>query len=263
MRTFRTLLWLEHRRSWVWAVSLLTSLIFWAWGIKQVLVSDIAARVGIRSSLLGAAAAIGLLVLAIMIGRLRAETRNGQYQVMLLSPPSGYTHILARFTYASVVAAVYFVAIGFLYWWIAELAGIHFDAVTLIELILGLPFFGMAMVVFPMLAWVLLLMVVVSSYRLAGSGWIPGTVMVFGSGVALGKLGEIMARVAYALPGWRIFRHALGAVVERFGPIDPDVSMEMSQVIYQGLPIEPMLIMLAVTALMIFLAGRIWQEVEA
>ena len=156
-----------------------------------------------------------------------------------------------------------FVTIGFLYWWIAELAGIHFDAVTLIELILGLPFFGMAMVVFPMLAWVLLLMVVVSSYRLAGSGWIPGTVMVFGSGVALGKLGEIMARVAYALPGWRIFRHALGAVVERFGPIDPDVSMEMSQVIYQGLPIEPLLIMLAVTALMIFLAGRIWQEVEA
>jgi len=263
MRGFKTLLWLEHRRSWVWAVSLFASLAFWAWGIKQVLVLDIASRAGIRSGLLGIAAAIGLLVLAIMIGRFRGETRNGQYQVMLLSPPSGYSHILARFVYAATVAAIYYVTIAFLYWWIAELAGIHFDAVTLIELILGLPLYGLALIAFPLMAWVLLLMVVVSSYRLSGSGWIPGTIMVFGSGVAFGELGEAISRIAYSLPGWRIFRHAPGALIERFGPLDPEVSTELSQVMYQGVPIEPVLVMLAVTALMLFLAGRIWQEVEA
>ena len=263
MRAFKTLLWLEYRRSWVWAVSLLASLAFWAWGIKQVLVFDIGERVGIRSGLLAVAAMIGVLVLAIMIGRIRGETRNGQYQVMVLSPPSGYIHILARFAFASLTATVYFVAIGFLYWWIAELAGIHFDARTLLELILGLPLYGMAVLVFPLLAWVLLLMVFVSSYRLAGSGWIPGVVMVLGSGIAFGKLWEGIVRISYAMPGWRIFRSAPDALIARFGPLDPEVSTEVSQVIYEGIPFEPLIIMVAFTAVILLIAGRIWQEVEA
>ncbi|MFC2082058.1 hypothetical protein ACFLR0_02630 [Candidatus Bipolaricaulota bacterium] len=99
MKSFGTLLWLEHRRSWVWAVSLIGSLAFWAWGIKQVLVMDVGERFGIRAGLLGVAAMIGALILCLMIGRIRAETRHGQYQVLLLTPPNGYAHVMARYLY--------------------------------------------------------------------------------------------------------------------------------------------------------------------
>ena len=69
--------------------------------------------------------------------------------------------------------------------------------------------------------------------------------------------------IIYALPGWQIFGNAPKALIERFGPLDPKVSTEMSQIVYQGVPIEPLLLMIAITALFLFLAGRIWQEVEA
>ena len=101
MKKFSTLVWLEHRRNWLWSLPLMGSLVFWAWGIKQVTIMDVSERLAIRAGLLMGAAMIGTVILIMMIGRIRSETRNGQYQVLLMSPPSGYTHILARFTYAA------------------------------------------------------------------------------------------------------------------------------------------------------------------
>jgi hypothetical protein len=263
MKGFKTLLWLEHRRSWVWAVSLLGSLAFWAWGIKQVLVMDLAERLGIRAGLLGMAAAIGALVLCLMIGRIRAETRHGQYQVLLLTPPSGYVHIAARYLYAAGVAFVYFVTIGFLYWWIMALAGIHLDPTTLVELILALPFYAMSVTVLPLLAWTLVLMVFISAYRISGPGWVPGTVMILGTPFAFRWLVDGIVRVCYTLPGWRLFANAPVALIERFGQPDPETVIEVNQILYNGVPLEPMLTMLALTAVLLAIAGRIWQEVEA
>jgi hypothetical protein len=239
------------------------SLLFWAWGIKQVQVMDVGERLGIRAGLLMAAVSIGAIVLCMMIGRIRSETRNGQYQVLLMSPPSGYTHILARFTYAVGVAFAYYIALGFMFWWIFELAGISFDTRALFDLILVMPFYGMSITVLPILAYTMLLMVFVSAYRISGTGWIPGVVMLLGTPIALQWLSDWIVRITWTLPGWRVFANAPTALAERFGECDPEVSMEIGEFLYSGLPVEPMLVMLAVTALLLLIAGRIWQEVEA
>ena len=263
MKRFSTLIWLENRRNWIWSLPLMGSLLFWAWGIKQVTVMSVEERLGIRAGLLVAAATIGAVVLCMMIGRIRSETRKGQYQVLLMSPPSGYTHILSRFAYAAGVAFAYFIAIGFLFWWIAALAGISFDAHSLFELILALPFYGMIMTVLPLLAYTLLLMVFVSAYRISGPGWVPGVVMLLGMPIAMQWVGEWIVRISYTLPGWRLFSTAPAALVERFGELEPQVAMDINTALYQGVPVEPMLVMLVVTAVLLLIAGRIWQEVEA
>ena len=263
MKGFKTLLWLEHRRSWIWAVSLLGSLAFWAWGIKQVRVMEVGERLGIRAGLLAMAAAIGTVVLCLMIGRIRAETRHGQYQVLLLTPPSGYAHIAVRYLYAAGVALAYFVTIGFLYWWIMALAGIHLDARTLLELTLAAPFYASSVTVLPLLAWTILLMVFISAYRISGPGWVPGTVMILGTPFAMRWLINGIVRISYSLPGWRLFANAPAALIERFGQPDTEEAFQMSQIIYKGVPVEPLLIMLALTGVLLAIAGRIWQEVEA
>jgi hypothetical protein len=263
MKRFMTLLWLEHRRNWIWSLSLLGSLIFWAWGIKQVTIMDVGERLGVRAGLLLAAAAIGAVVLCLMIGRIRSETRNGQYQVLLLTPPSGYTHVLARFTYGAGVAMAYYIALGFLFWWIFELAGVHLDARSLFDLIVSTPIYGMSCLVFPVLAYVVLLMVFISAYRVSGPGWVPGVTMLFATPFLLNWLGDGIGRILWSLPGWQLFATAPDALTQRFGDFNPDVSVDMDRVFYAGAPLEPMLVMLAVSAILLLIAGRIWQEVEA
>jgi len=198
-----------------------------------------------------------------MIGRIRAETRHGQYQVLLLTPPSGYTHIASRYLYAAGVAFVYAITIGFLYWWIMALAGIHLDPTSLVELTLAVPFYATSVTVLPLMAWTLLLMVFVSAHRISGPGWVPGTVMIVGTPFAVRWLVDGVARISYSLPGWRLFAHAPAALIERFGQPDAEATANMNEIIYHGVPIEPLLVMLAVTVILLAIAGRIWQEVEA
>jgi len=263
MKKFSTLVWLEHRRNWLWSLPLMGSLLFWAWGIKQVLIMSVGERLGIRAGLLMGAATIGMVLLVMMIGRIRSETRNGQYQVLLMSPPSGYTHILARFTYAAGVGFAYYIAIGFMFWWVLELAGINFDTRSLFELILAMPLYGMSVMVLPILAYTLLLMVFISAYRISGKGWIPGVAMLLGTPIAFEWIGEWIGRILYTLPGWRVFANAPAALMERFGEMDLDSTVEVNEALTMGLPLEPMLVMLAITAVLLLVAGRIWQEVEA
>lgn len=265
MKKFSTLVWLEHRRNWLWSLPLMGSLLFWAWGIKQVTVMDVGERLAIRAGLLMGAAAIGTVLLVIMIGRIRSETRNGQYQVLLMSPPSGYTHILARFAYAAGVALAYLVAIGAMFWWILELAGIQLDARSLVDLMISMPIYAMTVAVLPILAYTLLLMVFISAYRLAGAGWIPGTVMLIGTPIAMQYIGDWTSGWLWKLPGWQVFERVQAAVFERLAQADIGASFltATNEGGYSGMPIEPMLIMLVLTAIMLLLAGRIWQEVEA
>lgn len=263
MKKFGTLVWLEHRRNWLWSLPLMGSLVFWAWGIKQVLIMNVEERLAIRAGLLMAAAMIGTVLLIMMIGRIRSETRRGQYQVLLMTPPSGYTHILARFTYAAGIALAYFIAIGAMFWWILELAGVSLDARSLVDLIVSVPFYGVCVMLLPILAYVLLLMVFVSAYRLTGAGWIPGTVMLLGTPFVMEWIGEWIGRSLYSLPGWRVLTHAPAALISKFGELDVESTVEINDALTMGLPMEPMLVMLTLTAIMLVVAGRIWQEVEA
>lgn len=255
MKGFRTLLWLELRRNGVWAGALIGSLAFWAWGLFQVRMVDAAERLEVRAILLVIAAAIGALVLALMIGRIRSETRGGQFQVLLLTPPSGYVHIAARYAFALATAAVYYVAVAGLAWWTLAMAELPLDAGSIAQLVLAVPSYGLAVAVMPLLAWTLLLMVFISAYRVSGPGWIPGTVMVLGTPFALRWLIEGIVRVSYRLPGWHLFGELEGAL-RRAVPSEGEFG------IAAVLPQEPVWIMLAVTIALLAVAGRIWQEVE-
>jgi len=258
MRGFMTLLWLEYRRSRVWGVALIGSLAFWAWGLNQVNVRDIAEQLGIRAVLLGIAAALGGLVLSFMIGRIRSETRQGQYQILLLTPPAGYVHVAVRYVFALVVAVPYFTGIGGLVWWIVGQTGLSLDAGTVAQLVLVCPLYAIGALLIPLLSWTLLLMIFVSAYRISGSGWIPGTVMVLGSPFVLRWYSDWLIHISYTLPGWRLFEGVRALIASTTWGAEIDTSGVTALV----LPQEPLWGMFLLAVVMLVIAGRIWQEVE-
>jgi len=254
---FRTLMWLEARRSWVWGVALIGSLAFWAWGMHQVSFVDPGEQLGVRAAILLVASGIGGLVLCLMIGRIRSETRHGQYQVLLLTPPSGYLHTLARFTFVGMVAVAYYITIGGLAWWAIAQAGLQLDAGSAAQLMLVCPLYGVGLAMLPALAWTLLLMVFVSSYRVSGPGWVPGTVMVLATPFLGSWISEGIWKVSYRLPSWRLFEGLRAAI----NTAAWEAEVEGFHGVF-SLPQEPLWIMLAISAVMLAVAGRIWQEVE-
>ena len=262
MKGFKTLFWLEYRRSGIWAVALIASLAFWAWALYQVRgveSGDVGAAYG---ALLAVAAGIGAVVLALMIGRLRGETRGGQFQVLLLTPSSGAAHIAARYTFALATAAVYYMALGGLVWWVLHMSGSIVDAGSAAQLVLALPLYGLAVVIAPLLAWTLLLMAFISAYRISSTGWIPGTVMALGTPLALRWLVRGIDRVAYALPAWPV----LGGLMSPGTLLWASPDGSEPEVVVDGvmrLPQEPLWIMLALTLVLLVIASRIWGEVEA
>ena len=255
MKGFRTLFWLEYRRSGAWAIALIGSLAFWAWGLFQVRRIELAEQLGIRGMLVAMAAVVGAVVLALMIGRLRGETRGGQYQVLLLSPPSGHVHIAARYTFALVTAILYYVMIGGLACWTLWMSAVPLDAGSITQLTLAIPLYVLGVTVLPLLAWTLLLMVFTSAYRVSGPGWVPGTVMILGTLFALRWLIEGIVRVSYTLPGWRLLGGVQTAVLQ--------TTMEAQPEPVATLPQEPLWIMLTLTLVLLVIASRIWREVEA
>jgi len=257
MRGFATLLWLEYRRSRVWAAALLGSLAFWFWGLNQVMVSDFGERAGIRVGIVGVAAAVGLVVLCFMIGRIRGETRRGQYQILLLTPPSGYLHILARVIFALGVGIVYYVILGGLLWWVAARAGIHPGTGSVLQLLFAGPFYGIGAILVPFLSWTLLLMVFLSAFRLSGPSWIPGIVMVAGTPFLFRWISEGIFELSYSLPAWSMFSGFTRLIDE--AEIETEIMITTQGAL---VPQEPLWIMLALSVVMLTIAGRIWQEVE-
>jgi hypothetical protein len=205
--------------------------------------------------LVAMAAVVGAVVLALMIGRLRGETRGGQYQVLLLSPPSGHVHIAARYTFALVTAILYYVMIGGLACWTLWMSAVPLDAGSIAQLTLTIPLYVLGVTVLPLLAWTLLLMVFTSAYRVSGPGWVPGTVMILGTLFALRWLIEGIVRVSYTLPGWRLLEGVQAGVLQ--------TTMEADLEPVATLPQEPLWIMLALTLVLLVIASRIWREVEA
>lgn len=264
MRGFTTLYWLELRRSGVWAVALLGSLALWAWGIYQAQAIPAEEGAEVRMILLVMAAVVGAGVLALMVGRLRGDSRGGQYQVLLLTPPSGLTHIAARFAFACSVACVYYLAWSGLLCWAAAMAGSPLGAGDVVRLVAAASGYSLACVAAPLLAWTLLLTTFTSAYRVSGPAWVPGTVMVIGSVLASRWLIEGTARITYRLPSWALYvGHAApsSTLIEASPSGGRTIVVAAQGVVY--LPQEPLWIGLAVAALLVVVAGRIWREVEA
>jgi len=266
MKGFATLLWLEYRRSRVWAAALIASLAFWAWGMNQVQLTKVGERLSVRAGLLAGAALVGTLILCLMIGRIRGETRQGQYQVLLLSPPSGYLHVLARFAFALSTGLIYAIVLGGLAWWMCSQAGVILTAGSVADILFSLPLYFSGAIIAPLLAWTLLLMVFSSAYRVSGPGWIPGVVMTLGTPFLFRWISEWVVRVSYTLPGWRMLSSFGIQMAQDEGARSLTHSEEIHFLVineeYIGVPQEPVWIMLAITVAMLIIAGRIWQEVE-
>lgn len=262
MKGFKTLFWLELRRSGVWALALIGSLAFWAWGLYQARGVEGGDPAEVHAILLAMAAAIGAIILALMVGRLRGETRGGQYQLLLLTPPSCAAHIAARFTFALATGTAYYIILGGFAWWSLRMMGTSVDAGSAAQLVLAIPLYGTAMVIAPLLAWTLLLMVFISAYRISGTGWIPGVVMVLGTPFALRWLFEGIGRVAYSLPAWPLLGRLTSASTFLSATGDGSPPKVVVDNVIQ-LPQEPVWIMLALTIVFLVVASRVWREVEA
>jgi hypothetical protein len=172
-----------------------------------------------------------------------------------VSPPSGHIHIAARYAFALATAVAYYVILGGLAWWTLWMSGVPFGAGSAAQLTLAIPLYGLGVTVVPLLAWTLLLMVFISAYRVSGSGWIPGAVMILGTPFALRWLIEGIARVSYTLPGWQLLGSIQTAVLQ--------TATEAEFESVAAMPQEPLWIMLALTLVMLVIASRIWREVEA
>ena len=91
--------------------------------------------------------------------------------------------------------------------------------------------------------------------------------MVLGTPFLFRCIGEWIVRVSYTLPGWRMLNtfgvqlaHSEGAASMAHGEEIPFLIFWKGE--YIGVPQEPLWIMLAITVVLLLIAGRIWEEVE-
>lgn len=244
-----TLLWLELRKQTGWLMVLggilVLSLVV-VFRVRQEAIGQPLDKVGelfaAQFALFVLAAFAGFLLLLAALGLAgRAESW------LLLSVPSGLTHQLARFLFAGVVLWIFAEALAGLFWWGAGGFGLE---VSLLGT-LGLALYGVILGL-PLLALALLGQTLTLAYGLSRLGWLSGIATVLGVFALLGWLFELSARTVYSfLPVWPF--PAL-----RFQGVDL-----LAEVPVTGLPSEPLLYALVITALVIVLAGRIWDEVEA
>ncbi|WP_276953761.1 hypothetical protein [Allomeiothermus silvanus] len=244
-----TLLWLELRKQTGWLMVLGGIL-----ALSVVVVIRVRQEAGGRSlnelgelfavqfGLFALAAFAGFLLLLIALGRAgRAESW------LLLSVPPGVTHQLARFFFAGAVLLVFAEVLAGLFWWGARGFGLEVGLLGTLGLALYL-----VILCLPLLALALLGQNLTLAYGLSRLGWLSGIATVLGVFALLGWLFELSARTVYSfLPVWPF--PAL-----RFQGVDL-----LAEVPVTGLPSEPLLYALVITALVIVLAGRIWDEVEA
>lgn len=244
-----TLLWLELRKHTGWLMVLGGLL-----ALSLVVVVRVRQEAGGRSldelgelfavqfGLFSLAAFAGFLLLLIALGRAsRAETW------LLVSLPPGLTHQLARFLFGGAVLLVFAEVLAGLFWWGARGFGLEVS-------LMGMLGFALYLVILclPLLALALLGQNLTLAYGLSRLGWLSGIATVLGSFALLGWLFELSARTVYSfLPVWPF--PAL-----RFAGRDL-----LQEVPVTGFPSEPLLYALVLTALVIVLAGRVWDEVEA
>lgn len=244
-----TLLWLELRKHTGWlmvlggilALSLVVVL-----RVRQEAAgrpfNDQGELFAVQFGLLFLAALMGFLLLLIALGRAaRAEIW------LLVSVPPGITHQLARFIFGATVLLVFAGVLAGLLWWGSRGFGLEVSLLGMLGLALYLVILGL-----PLLALALLGQNLTLAYGLSRLGWLSGIATALGVFALSGWLFELSARTIYSfLPVWPF--PAL-----RFAGQDLLRAVPVS-----GLPSEPLLYALVLTALVIGLAGRVWDEVEA
>ncbi len=254
MSGFKTLLWREFRSSWGWAVGIIGSLAVWAW--LAYMLSGALGRpdtvVASFLSLISIAFVIGMIVLAFMVGRLYGEIKREENRFLFLSPLSGYTHVIARLAFAAGIGWIYALGLGLLGWLTFVRAGAQLGIGDIVQLVLVSPTFIAVTLMMPTLAWVLLLVMFMSAYRLSRLGWLA--VIAMGAGTPVSLIYAGVNTLGHRLPVWHLAA-GIAAALREFG-VNGTVSVP--NIIHSGDVVGALLL----TALLVFLAGRLWEEVE-
>lgn len=260
MKGLRTLLWKEYRSSRGWAMGLLGSLGLWAWIVTMVSNEGVENRLALRSLIISAAFAVGVIVLSFMVGRLHAEIKRDEHRTLLLAPVPGYLHVLSRLVFALGVGTIYSVGLGTLLCWTFSQAGAHLDAASIMQLVAALPAFGVVTLLMPTLAWVLLLVLFANAYRLSHLTWIAVIVICAGTPASLIYRG--INGLDHHLPVWTIapgitgFFNRLAGIPSRGE--GAGWMMAVQSVVHYGDIVGTVLL----TGLLVFLAARLCEEME-
>lgn len=252
MKVFLTLLWLELRKLWAWALGLLALLLLIAWIVYQVnhtqfnqtSGTDLPVALLINLTVLIMSAQFAWLMPLLLATGMLSESRRGQLELLLSSPAPGMLHVLARFTFAFLVLLLF--ASGLLGIAYAEVlrAGVAMSPS------IGLELYGYALGGAPALALAVFLGTLWTAYQPSGGGLLA---VVLGSAGLLSLWSTLTAYLEpllFRLSPWRI----------------PPIRMNGVDVVtatgLPGLPQEFFWLMLVLTILLLYLAGRIWGEVE-
>lgn len=260
MNGFRTLLWKEYRSSRGWAIGLVGSLGLWMWIVNMISNKGIEDRLAVRSLIITVAFVVGVIVLSFMVGRLHGEIKRGEHRALLLSPIPRYLHILARLVFALAVGLIYSIGLGILVWWAFSHAGAHLDAISIMQLVAAFPAFGVVTLLMPTLAWVLLLVLFVSAYRLSRLSMVAVIMIFVGTPTSLIYRGIIA--LDHHLPVWSV-APGITSFLERLAgtPSQGEESawtMALPGVVHYG----DIVGMFLLTGLILFLAARLWEEME-
>ena len=258
MNEFYALLRKEYHRSWGWAIGVLGSLGLWMLVVYAIKGNGPYARMTQQTFVLSAAFAIGVIVLCCMVGRRHAEVR--QEESRFRSPISCYLRILVRVVFALGVGLVYSIGLGMLEWWVLALAGAHLGTIDVLQLTLVLPVFASFTLLMPTLGWVLLLVMFTRAYHGSRLTWLAAIAMCVGTPVTLVykgimKLDQFLP-VWYVGPGIVRFFNQLGNSARATG--ERSWLMAIPRIVHSGDVVGT----LVFTALVLLLAGRLWEEVE-
>ena len=252
MNGFKTLLWREWRSAWGWAVGLIASLGGWTTIVISIQTGQPEDRFILRTLVLVAAGIVGMIILAFMAGRLHQEMKRGENRVLILSPVRGWVHIVTRLALPVGVGWAYLIGLGIIEWWAFGRLGAHLRTADVLQLALAYPSFIAIVFVLPSLAWVLLLVMFVSAFRLSRLGWLAAVAMFVGTPTSLIYSG--VNALDHHLPTWH-FTAGVTAAMREFGM---EGSIPVPGIVHSGDIVGAILL----TMLLVFLAGRLWEEVE-
>jgi hypothetical protein len=239
MNALPTLLWLEWRKHWNLVLGLGVLLALGAYMLFTSLPS-IESTLMVAAPLLVAAA---VLILVLGTRPIREDL------ALLLSPPAGWLHQLGRF--------VFLALLGSLLIFPATLTLLGLVAAPLRVPDLGRWDWGLLAAAYlwlgvwwPVVAGILLLRSLDLAYQLSRTSWL---VVLVGS-LGLLNLAGTLVKLGAQHVWYRWFPQI---------PLPGDLERGYGEGALLGLPAEPLLIGPLIATLLIWLAGRIWDEVEA
>lgn len=240
MSAIPTLLWLEFRKSQSFVAVLAGILLLVGVGLARLGANPLNGVEQEAIALFSIAVTVGSTLLVVALFMAARQDGAG----LLLSAPGGLVHQVARFVYWGLLGALFGLVLAVLMWNYLDRA---VPGMPGLDETLKLVFYGLGLFWLPGVAYVLLAFSYVQSYQLSRLAWLAALVAFvgfFSLGEALVRVGS---RIAYgALPPVVISLESLG------GRLD-DLQ----------LPLEPLLLSLALAAGLVVLAGRVWDEVEA